>query len=200
VPRSVVVTRRAVPADLPELLRLWTELRQLGARAERALNPVATPDIALRLADAIGATDCHVLIACIDGEPAGMAVCRAVQPDPLSESRVLQVCHLVVGRAHRRRGVGRSLITATVELAECEHIEHVGIDLYPSVRDASRFYARLGFAPVTVQRVASVQALRRRLTGDATSVRLDDLARRRSRMRRPLPAQRMTRRTSERVD
>ena len=200
VPRSVVVTRRATLADLPELLRLWGELRQLGARAERALNPVATPDVPVRLADAIGAADCHVMIACVDGEPAGMAVCRSVQPDPLSDSRVLHVCHLVVDRQHRRRGVGRSLIAAAVELADCEHIEHVGVELYPSVRDASRFYARLGFAPVTMQRVAPVQVLRRRLSGDATTVRLDDLVRRRTRMRRPLPAQRVTRRTTERVD
>jgi hypothetical protein len=77
-------------------------------------------------------------------------------------------------------------------------VEHVVTGLYPSMRDASRFYARLGFAPVLVQRVAPVGVLRRRLSGEQAS-RIDDVVRRRSRLRRPVPAQRVTRVTRERA-
>jgi len=200
VPRTTVVTRRATVADVPALVALTDEMRSVGARAERAVNPINTNDIAARLTDAIASPGISVLVASVDETPVGLAVCRAIHPDPLSDSRVLQVSHVVVARSHRRRGVGHALLTAAVEIADAEQLEHVGIELYPSVRDASRFYARLGFAPVTVQRVAPVGVLRRRLTGDTPMVRVDDLVRRRSRVRRPLPAQRAVRRTTEPID
>jgi ribosomal protein S18 acetylase RimI-like enzyme len=195
-----VDTRRAAVADVPALIHLWDELRTVGARAERAVNPVSTPDIAVRLADAVASDDVTVLLASIAGEPAGMAVCRVVQPDPLSDSRLLQVSHVIVGRQHRRRGVGHALLVAAVEIADSHHLEHVAVELYPSVREASRFYARLGFAPVTVQRVAPLAVLRRRLGGEPVVLRVDDIVRRRTRSRRPLPSQRAGRRTTEPVD
>lgn len=200
MPRTTVVTRRATVADVPALVALTNEMRSVGARAERAVNPINTSDVAVRLTDAIAARGVSVLVASIDETPVGMAVCRAVHPDPLSDSRVLQVSHVVVARAHRRRGVGHALLGAAVEIADAQHLEHVAIELYPSVRDASRFYARLGFAPVTVQRVAPLGVLRRRLTGDTPTMRVDDLVRRRSRVRRPLPGQRAMSRTTEPVD
>lgn len=200
MPHPTVITRRATVADVPALVSLWTELRTLGARAERAVNPISTPDIAVRLAEVIGGERTQVLLACRAGEPAGMAVCRVVHPDPLSDSGVLQVSHVVVARQHRRRGVGHALLAAAVEIADDQHLEHVGVEVYPSVREASRFYARLGFAPVTVQRVAPLSVLRRRLGGERAAVRVDDLVRRRTRVRRPLPAQRESRRTTGVVD
>jgi GNAT superfamily N-acetyltransferase len=177
------------------LVALWKELRQL--RAERAVNPLAVPDIAVRLAQAIADDDCHVLLACTDGEPAGMAICRPICPDPLSDSQVLQMTHLIVAPGQRRRGVGRALLVATADLADGLHVEHVGVGVYPSLRDASRFYARLGFAPVLVQRIAPVGVMRRRLgTGESGLLRVEDLVRRRNRGRRPLPTQRPGRRTA----
>jgi ribosomal protein S18 acetylase RimI-like enzyme len=194
VARTPVVTRAAVTDDLPVLLTLWQELRQVGARAERAVNPVATPDIAARLADAVTRPDCRLVIAFADDQPAGMAMFHAVRPDPLSDSTVLQMMHVVVANAHRRRGVGHALVAAAAEVADELRIEYVSVGVYPSLREASRFYARLGFAQVMVRRVAPVAVLRRRLAGDVTTMRVDDLVRRRNRMRRPVPAQRMARR------
>lgn len=201
MPRTPVVTRLATIADVSVLVSLWNELRNVGARAERAVNPVATPDVEAAFAAAMSDADKHVILACVDGQPAGMAVCRTVEPDPLSDSRVLQMSHVVVTRQHRRRGVGHALLAAAVEIADAEQLEHIGVEIYPSVRDASRFYARLGFAPVTVRRVAPLAVLRRRLASDGPVTRTDEMLRRRTRVRRPLPAQRAAiRRTSEPVD
>lgn len=200
MPRSPVTTRRATVDDIPVLVGLWQELRQLGGRAERAMNPVAIPDIADRLREAIVGDECHVVIACADTEPAGMAIYRAIHPDPLSDSRVLQMTHVIVTPGKRRRGVGRALLTAGADIADSLAVEHVGVGVYPSLRDASRFYARLGFAPVLVQRIAPIGVLRRRLGGaDNPVARVEDLVRRRSRVRRPLPTQRPGRRTTEPV-
>ena len=101
--------------------------------------------------------------------------------------------HVVVGKAHRRRGVGHALVAAAADIADELGIEHVSVGVYPSLREASRFYARLGFAQVMVQRVVPTAMLRRRLCADLTTRRVDDLVRRRSRMRRPVPAQRLAR-------
>lgn len=199
MPRPSIATRTATVADIPVLVELWQQLKSVGARTERAVNPVTTGDVGERLAQAIQSADCRVVIACADGKPVGMAVFRIVQPDPLSDSRLLQLSHLVVAESDRRRGVGRALITAGADLADEWGIEHVGVGVYPSLRDASRFYARLGFAQLTVQRVAPVTVLRRRLLGDAAS-RWEEAMRRRSRMRRPVPAQRASRRRGESAD
>ena len=193
VPRTPVVTRTAVTDDVPVLHDLWRELSEVGARAEKAVNPVVTPDIAGRLAEAIRRPDCRVVLAFVDGQPAGMAMFQAVQPDPLSDSTVLRMIHVVVGKAHRRRGVGHALVGAAADVADELGIEHVSVGVYPSLREASRFYARLGFAQVMVQRVVPVAMLRRRLCVDMTTRRVDDLVRRRNRMRRPVPAQRLAR-------
>ena len=193
MPRSPVVTRTAVIEDVPVLLELWRELREVGARAERAVNPVATPDVSERLKQAITRDDCRVVVAFVEDQPAGMAVFHAVRPDPLSDSTVLEMLHAVVAKHFRRRGVGHALVAAATEIADELRIEHVSVDVYPSLREASRFYARLGFAQVAVRRVAPVSVLRRRLGGDVTTMRVDDLVRRRTRMRRPVPAQRMAR-------
>jgi GNAT superfamily N-acetyltransferase len=193
VARIPVLTREAVIDDLPVLLTLWHELRQVGARSERAVNPVATPDIANRLAEVVARDDCRVVIAFVGSEPAGMAMFQANRPDPLSDSTVLKMIHAVVARSHRRRGVGRALVAAGADIADEMRVEHISVGIYPSLRDTSRFYARLGFAPVMVQRVAPVSVLRRRLAGDAAAFRVDDLVRRRNRMRRPVPAQRFAR-------
>lgn len=190
--RSPVSTRIATIADLPVLLDLWRELRQVGGRAERAVNPVAVPDVADRLLEAMSREEIRVVIACVAGAPAGMAVMRAVHPDPLSASRVVQISHAIVDQRHRRRGIGHALVSAAADYADELGIEHVAAGIYPSLRDASRFYARLGFAPLVVERVAPVGVLRRRLGADGATRGIDDIVRRRTKLRRPVPVQRIT--------
>lgn len=187
--RSPVLTRAASLPDLPVLVGLWTELRQVGGRAERAVNPVAVTDVTDGLRRAVSSPDCRVVLACIDHEPVGMAIFTAVTPDPLSDCRLVHLAHLVVAPGHRRRGVGRALVAAAADFGDDQHIEYLSVGVYPSMREASRFLARLGFAAVQVHRVAPVAVLRRRLGGDAGG-RLDHVARRRSRLRRPIPGQR----------
>src|SRR5947208_3982428 len=116
VPRTPVVTRIAVADDVPVLHALWQELSEVGARAEKAVNPVVTPDIAGRLAQAIRRPDCRVVLAFVDDEPAGMAMYQAVQPDPLSDSTVVRMIHVVVDKAPPPPGVGLGPAAAAAAL------------------------------------------------------------------------------------
>lgn len=192
MPRTPVRARAATVADVPLLVGLWRELRQVGARAERAVNPLSIPDIGVCLAEAIESADCRVVLAHDGDEPAGMAVLRDVRPDPLSSQRLVQVSHVVVAPGKRRRGVGHALLAAAADFADERQIEHLVAGVYPSLRDASRFYARLGFAPMLVQRVAPVPVLRRRLgNGFAPAFGV---------LRRPVPAQRPRARLGERAE
>jgi GNAT superfamily N-acetyltransferase len=199
VPRSPVSTRTASLADVPSLAALWRELRQIGGRAERAVNPFAVPDIEQRLAATIQDPDCRIVVACDNSQPAGMAVLRVSRPDPLSDSQVVQVVHVIVAAGMRRRGVGHALVAAAADFAEDRQVEHLTARMYPSLRDASRFYARLGFAPVLVHRIAPVAVVRRRLGADVHA-RMDDVVRRRTRLRRPVPAQRPTAKVAPGLD
>jgi GNAT superfamily N-acetyltransferase len=196
-----VITRAATSEDLPTLLALWDELRQIGGRAERAVNPIVATDARDRFAEVLLDPACRVEIACVDGAPAGMAVMKIARPDPLSDAQLVHVAHLVVARNRQQHGVGHALLSAAADFAAENHLDHVAASVYPSLRDASRFFARLGFAPVAVRRVAPLAVLRRRLGRDSATPLLGDAVRRRTRLIRPVPPQRVRRTThTEHID
>jgi GNAT superfamily N-acetyltransferase len=200
VSRPLVLTRLATDDDLSILVSLWDELRQVGGRAERAINPVTTCDVRERMAEVLVDPTCRVVLACSDGAPAGMVVLKVARPDPLSDAQVVQVAHIVVSGTSRHHGVGHALLAAAADFATERHSDHVAVSVYPSLRDASRFYARLGFAPLAVRRIAPVSVLRRRLDNDSTMPLLGDAVRRRTRLIRPIAPQRVRRPSIERVE
>jgi GNAT superfamily N-acetyltransferase len=189
VSRPLVNTRIAEHADLPTLLALWDELRVVGGRAERALNPTTTPDVSARLSDVLNDQLCRVVLACSDGVPVGMAILQVTRPDPLSHTELVNLAHIVVSRSQRQHGIGHALVAAAADYASERHIDHVTASVYPSLRDTSRFFARIGFAPAAVHRVAPVAALRRRLDTDGSMPLLGTAVRRRTRLLRPVPVQ-----------
>lgn len=195
-----VVTRTATEDDLPVLLSLWGELRQVGGRAERAVNPMMSVDITQRLTEVLTDLSCRVVLAEVFGAAAGMTLLQVSRPDPLSDNQLVKISHLVVGRAHRHHGVGHALVAAASDFAIERHIDHVVASVYPSLREANRFFARLGFAPVASQRVVPVAALRRRLEAERGMPAISDAVRRRTRIGRPVPPQRARRSGSERID
>jgi hypothetical protein len=91
------------------------------------------------------------------------------------------------------------LIQAATDFSAERRIEHVGVSVYPSLRDASRFYARLGFAPAALYRIAPVGVLRRRMGPDRQLPAVFGDRMRRSGLPRPLPP-RPRRRPAEPVD
>lgn len=174
--------RPAVPDDMPALLGLWQELRDVSPRRPARLGSAqTTPEARLRavLAD----PGCRVVVATLEGVPVGMAVLSTTWVSPLLDAMAVQVSLLVVSGAHRKHGVGRALVCAAVSFAEEVDADEVVVSVLPSLREANRFYAQLGFSPQVVRRTASVPSLRRRLSTGTDRVRpLNELALRRARL------------------
>lgn len=179
--RSAVVVRSAIPDDLPHLLRLWQEFVDgWGSRAWRERT-----DFAQRFKELLTDPSVRVIVAVGTDGPVGMAVLSETTLGPLSDLGTLQMSYVIVASAHRRRGVGRSLVAAAAGYAEDRGLEQVLVNVLPTMREANRFYARLGFAPVVVRRVAPVALLRSRLASTDRRPLVNDVIRRRTLRRSP---------------
>jgi hypothetical protein len=77
------------------------------------------------------------------------------------DAPIVQMNHFFIEPVARRRGAGRSLIAAATAWAEQRGFDGLGVAVYPDSREANRYFARFGFAPVSVQRVAPLSGLKR---------------------------------------
>jgi GNAT superfamily N-acetyltransferase len=182
------------------LVSLASELGQVGGRAERAVNPLTVGDAHERILAVMADPRSRVVVALENDLPVGMAIMTVTAPDPLSVGQVLDVTHLIVSRTRRHHGIGHALMAAASDFAAERHVDHVAVSIFPSLRDTIRFFARLGFAPMAVRRIAPVSVLRRRVGIDAGAPSGTDALRRRARILRPAPAQRARSAPSERVE
>lgn len=163
--RSRVRVRPAEVADLPSLLKLIeaTDL-QLGAAGGRQVEADARANLPERLATILTADESTVLVAADDvGEIVGLVVVSEGDIAAITDVPALHISQLLVVPGHRRRGVGRALLAASVHLADQRGIEHIVATAVSGSRDANRYLARLGFAPLVVRRIATTATLRRSL-------------------------------------
>ncbi|HEY7050012.1 MAG TPA: GNAT family N-acetyltransferase [Jatrophihabitantaceae bacterium] len=163
--RSHVRVRPAELADLPQLLRLVeaTDL-QLGSPGARQFEADTLANLPERFATILSSDDRTVLVAVDDvGDVVGFVVVAEGDVAAITAVPALHVSHLLVAPGHRRRGVGRALLAAAVHVADQRGIEHVVATAVTGSRDANRYLARLGFAPLVVRRIASTGTLRRTL-------------------------------------
>jgi GNAT superfamily N-acetyltransferase len=172
--RSRVVTRTARPGDLPAVLSLVRQHRA-DAHAEDVLSGQPRPSAAAAGFRRLLEGSAHrVVLAVLPGSPApggsdagevpvGLAVLGL---DPLSvvlgNPRVT-VDTFVVHREHRRRGTGVLLLAAAADFAQECGAEHVVVAVGGHEAERQRFFARMGFAPLTTRRIVPVEALTRTL-------------------------------------
>jgi GNAT superfamily N-acetyltransferase len=164
-----VVTRVARPDDLAVVLELVHQHRA-EAHAEEVLTghpPVHAAGAGFRrLLDDAG----HRVVLAVepgpDGGPAELAVGLAVLGlDPLSlvlGTPQVTVDSFVVHRDHRRSGVGAALLAAAAGYAAETGASYV-VASVPQDADRQRFFARMGFAPLTTRRITSAHTLGRSL-------------------------------------
>jgi ribosomal protein S18 acetylase RimI-like enzyme len=190
--------RAAVPRDVPALLAFGEELRDLViaptpevGRSRGGSPATARADLEQRYVEALEDPARELVVVVDDAdEPLGMALLTVAPANALVDIPAVHMSHAVVGDRHKRRGAGRALVCAAATYAEQRGIEQLVVSVHPGSRDANRFFARLGFAPLAVRRTAPVAAVRRRI-GQAETRPVADHVVRRARTSPPRRATRL---------
>jgi ribosomal protein S18 acetylase RimI-like enzyme len=187
--RPVVDVRLASPDDRDDLVALWVSAREEIARDNRATHVMPVEDLRDRLGVLLEGTDVQILIGRREGASAGYVVMSVTPVSSVLETRVLLIEHLFVHPQHRRAGLAKAMLGAATLIAERARIDQIVCNVAPAPRETHRFFARLGFSPMAVRRIASTGVLRRRLAGEQQRrpalAAIEDLAfRRRSRRER----------------
>jgi ribosomal protein S18 acetylase RimI-like enzyme len=163
MPRSNVRIRPAGPADLDVLTALAAEYRDSIGRTYRLARPAAD---ARGRYERLLADSAHRVVVAVDertAEVVGMAVFGVDVVSTLADVPSIYVSNLLVAPQHRHRGAGRALLAAAVSYADELGLDYVIAGVATGGREANRFLARLGFAPLVLRRIAPVSALRRTL-------------------------------------
>ena len=165
MPRGHIRVRPAELADVPELVRLVEAtdepLSAPGARQIQAETVAHLPD---RFAAILASDDKCVLVAVDElGNIVGMVLVSEGGVGAVTAVPAVHISNLLVARKYRRRGIGRALLAATVHLADQRGVENIVASVVAGSRDANRYLARLGFAPLVVRRLATTTTLRRSL-------------------------------------
>ncbi len=170
--------RRVDERSVDAVCEMWMQQRDERAQAEVGLRRVTVEQVRATLLR----PERIAFAAFLDGQPVGYVVLDDCSLDPFSEAPCVSVEQLFVLKESRKKGVARALMSAVATFADRHGAEQVACTVPSSIRDSNRFFARLGFGPVTIRRVTQTAALQRRLVGDAPESRfaLDQvLARRR---------------------
>jgi GNAT superfamily N-acetyltransferase len=198
VSRSRMVTRTARPADLPAVLALVRQHRA-DAHAEDVLTgPTPLTAAASGFRRLLEDPAHRVVLAVLpgpyaaDGGAAGeVAVGLAVLGlDPLSlvlGNPQVTVATFVVHREHRRRGAGAALLAAAAAYARESGAGHVVAAAGGHEAERQRFFARMGFAPLTTRRIVAVDSLARSLATWQRGGVAVPAPRRAAARRRPVP-------------
>ncbi len=162
--RGNVRVRPASTSDIAELIALAEDngvVDHIGRRGRRS----DSGSLAERYMSLLSDPDRLVLVAIDEasGQLVGFTVMMEERVGVLAPTPTLYVSHLLVTPSYRKRGTGRALLTGAVRHAEDRGIDHVVVGVQAGARDANRYLARLGFAPLVVRRIASVATLRRSL-------------------------------------
>lgn len=193
--RGSLHVRPATDADLPALVAFGEELRDLvlspspepGGRSRGSSPASARAFLEQRYREAVDdpARELVVVVG-EDDAPVGMALLTVAPANALVDIPAVHMSHAVVSDRHKRRGAGRALVCAATAYAEQHGIEQLVVSVHPGSREANRFFARLGFAPLAVRRTAPVAAVRRRLSSAEPRPVAEHVVRRRPRRARPL--------------
>ncbi|MEZ5116866.1 MAG: GNAT family N-acetyltransferase [Candidatus Nanopelagicales bacterium] len=192
MPRSAITVTRVCHESMDSLAPLWEDLR---ATVDSGVVPGGGAGLDRARARWLSAAEepGRVVLVAWDGtDPVGVAALSVQEIGPWSAPTVV-VGLLHVHSGARHRGVGRALLVEALAHADRIGTDQIAVDVPPHLRDAQRFYARLGFAPVVTRRVTGTAGLRRRLLGDQQHSKLAGLRARATRRRRqaagvPAPA------------
>jgi N-acetylglutamate synthase-like GNAT family acetyltransferase len=165
VSRSNMRVRPAVDDDVPALVALAETIKVAGSMFPGRLSGPERDERLAQRFNTLIASDRRTVLAAFDeaDQLIGFVVVLEDELAPIDPTPVLQVGHLMLAAGAQHDAIGRSLLAAVVRLADELEIDHVLATAAYQSRDANRYLARLGFAPVAIRRIASTSVLRRTL-------------------------------------
>jgi ribosomal protein S18 acetylase RimI-like enzyme len=156
--------RTASSDDVDDLVGLVGNMTDLGPVRGRRVARSGPNGCRTRCERVLADPGNRVVVAVDESEAViGAAIFAADIVGGLLDPPSVYVSHLLVAPAHRRRGAGRALVAAAAGYADEIGLDSVVVAVAPTTRDANRFFARLGFAPQVIRRIAPVAGLRRAL-------------------------------------
>lgn len=174
---SVRVVDADSPADLESLAGLWADSRPV---VRTPATGRSEHNLVRGLSRAITREGVKAFVAALDGADVGFVVLSRGPLLPLLDEPSVSIEHLFVRDGARRHGVGRALIARATTFAEQDGANQISTSVPAAGREGQRFFARLGFSPFVVRRVASVSVLRRRLVPEPCLAHDATVLRRRS--------------------
>ncbi|MBS4754401.1 GNAT family N-acetyltransferase [Nocardioides sp. zg-ZUI104] len=165
--RYSLTTRVATRDDAPVLASLWTD------SVRRADPSEQVADIEQIVKNGAASVEQRVMVVEYDGQVAGAVLLRIMSLSPLNLEPCVHAFYPRVFVDFRRHGVGHALMEAAASYAEENGILHVATAIPYGSREANRFMARLGLAPVATYRVAPTGVLRSRLVPQRGKTALD---------------------------
>ncbi|HYE93316.1 MAG TPA: GNAT family N-acetyltransferase [Terriglobales bacterium] len=147
-------------ADLDALASLRPAVHDAHASAHPDTFKASVFDGARREAETwLDQPSTYVLVALLDGEPAGYLraeVFDRAERELMHARRLLYIDQIALTATARRRGHGKQLLAAGVELARELGIRYVELDVYHFNRSARAFFLSQGFAPLRERLVRSL--------------------------------------------
>lgn len=160
--RALVSVRQVDESLVPSLIDLW-----ITNRVEGGASPEAAQRLALEgsVQSALARRHVRAFVALAEDTPVGYLVLSDSTVNALVDTPCVAIDQLFVVPDYRRHGVARQLLAAAATYADRAGAEQIASNVPSQVRDANRFFARLGFTPTFVRRVTTTVALHRRLAG-----------------------------------
>jgi ribosomal protein S18 acetylase RimI-like enzyme len=150
------IIRRATSADLPAIGRLGAllvaEHHDFDARRFLAARDGTPADYASFIGTQMDDPDIAVLVADDDGEVIGYAFAAVEGYDWMELRGPAGVLHdVVVDTGHRRRGVGRLLLEATLTYFKSRAVPRVVLFTAEQNEQAQQLFARAGFRRTMIE-------------------------------------------------
>ncbi len=134
---TTLAVRPLLPDDVPAVAAI-----HVAAFGERTAEALARATASL--AEELARPWAHVQVACVEGEVIGAAVAWVVADE-------VHVLDVATHPGHRRRGAGRALVRALLELGRKHSARHLYLEVRRSNVAAIALYRDAGFATVGVR-------------------------------------------------
>jgi ribosomal protein S18 acetylase RimI-like enzyme len=144
--KDAVAIRPGTVRDQAFVLDLGRRVSPTSVSSQRVAFPPLVEGAYERLVEFALVRDHDVLIAEVDGVPAGFALLIYDLPDEITLSEQAFIAYMAVEGAHRRRGIGRALLERIEAAARARGLPHLSLMVTEENEAARELYRSAGFS------------------------------------------------------